>query len=148
MVSKLLFKNQEFSYFKTFHIAGEEMYSNYKKIGVIVDHNPVIINQLGTETFITASIFDSFQVFKYDNLSVCLVSKKVHIERPITGFQVYGHDTFLSVDDKILVYDRIQIVRVYNIGKRITHTLVLGRVLLIIDESQHLTVSASFMEAN
>ena len=88
------------------------LYFPYKSIGLVTDGNPFVINRLGEEVFLVTSIGSSFQVYRFDRLIVCMVSQDCGGR--ITALQVKGHETFVATGRKILVYDRLRIVRTYE----------------------------------
>ena len=53
------------------------LYVPYKAVGVVTDGLPFFVNRLGEENFIYTSIGESFQVFRFDRLTVCLASKAI-----------------------------------------------------------------------
>ena len=110
------------------------LYTPYKSIGLVTDGKPFVINDLGGETFITASTGDAFQVYRASKLSLCLVSRKVPCGRAITALQASGHDSFVAVDSLIYVYNRVENVRVYREHRvPILGMLLVGSLLLSYD---------------
>ena len=110
------------------------LYTPYRAIGYVTDGNPFVVNQLGTENFVTLSIGKSFQVMKADRLTSCLVSEQVPAtsKSNITCLQAVGHETYVGVGSDILVYHRTKTVRTYaNLSGRspVKGMMVVGKIL-------------------
>jgi U3 small nucleolar RNA-associated protein 21 len=65
------------------------LYAPFKSIGLVTDENPFVVNRLGEEIFITVSIGSHFQVFRFNKLTACLISKPV--PGKINCIQVFVH---------------------------------------------------------
>jgi U3 small nucleolar RNA-associated protein 21 len=117
----------------------KSLYVGYKAVGYVTDGVPFVVQQLGDETFIVTSIGKSFQVYRIDKLTICLVSKAVR-ER-IKSLQAVGHETFVASGNSIIVYSRNRVVNAYEISKSaVRGTLVIGKVLLAYDDDNVMTV--------
>ena len=117
------------------------MFSYYKSVGFVSDGNSCCFNYLGDKVFICASVKDSFQVYRYDNLSACLTSKKLPKgSQDISHVTVSGQETFVSSGTYIFVYDRVDLGRVYNIGHNVILQIIIGNLLLVYDDISQLTV--------
>ena len=92
----------------------KSLYVPYKAVGYVADDVPFVINDLGGELFLSVSIGKAFQVYRLDKLQVCLVSRQIDGNGKISSLQVLGHDTFVSIDNKIYVYNRAEIKRIYD----------------------------------
>lgn len=115
------------------------LYTPFKAVGIVCDANPFAVNRLGEEIFLTTTIGKCFQVFRFDKLAVCLVSKPVG--GVISCFEVIGHDTFVAVDNTIIVYNRTNIVRKYTDHKsRICGMLAVGENLVSYDSDNNLLI--------
>lgn len=90
------------------------LWSPYKAVGYVTDGKPFLINQLGTETFLMTTIGNAFQVYKFNKLQVCLVSRSVANGDNITCFQANGQDTFVGIGNTITVFHRASPVRTYS----------------------------------
>jgi hypothetical protein len=118
------------------------MYVSYKTVGFISDGVSCLFNRLGDKVFICSTTRDSFQVYRYDNLSACLTSKKLpEGSENISQMSVSGHDSFVSAGTFLNVFNRSDLVRVYDIGSIIAIQLVIGNLLLVLDELNRVTVS-------
>lgn len=132
------------------------LYSAYRSIGYISDGNPFCLNYLGEELFIVVSIRNSFQVIRYNKLITCMVSKAVTVvdsknrgcdddgdgnDGVINAIQVNGHETFVAINNEIIVYDRLDIVRRFNDhNQRIVGLLAIGAILISYDIGNHIKV--------
>lgn len=115
------------------------LYSPYRAIGYVCDCNPFSVNRLGEEIFVTVSIGKCFQVFRLNKLVACLVSKTA--PGVIGGVQAIGHETFVTVDKSIFVYDRANIVRTYDAHTTpIVGSATVGSLLLTFDEGNNIKV--------
>ncbi len=115
------------------------LYFPYKSVGLVTDSNPFVINSLGEEVFLVASIGSSFQVYRFDRLIVCMVSQDCGGR--ITALQVKGHETFVATGRKILVYDRLRIVRTYEEHEAdIVDMCLVGDVLFSFDTENNMKV--------
>lgn len=115
------------------------LYSPYRAIGYVCDSNPFVINRLGEEIFITVSIGKCFQIFRMNKLVACLVSKTA--PGAISGLQAIGHETFVNVDKSIVVYDRANIVRKYEVHTSpIVGSVSVGTMLLSFDQENNIKV--------
>lgn len=103
------------------------LYIPYKSIGYVCDSNPFCINRLGEEVFLTVSIGRCFQVFRFNRLTPCMVSKPIPANNESGGsndgdaeggdisvIEVIGHETFVAAKNKLYVYERANIVRTYE----------------------------------
>ena len=114
------------------------LYAPYKAVGYVTDGFPFAVNHLGTERFLTTSIGTSFQVYRLDRLTVCLVSKNTPSNEKISCLQVLGHETFCGVGKDIVVYNRSDIVRVYRGEEsegKIMGLHIVGNVLVSYDDA-------------
>jgi hypothetical protein len=116
------------------------MFATYKQVGLLTDENQLRINILGDKVFICSSIYNGFQVYRYDNLSVCMISRKIP-NCKIQAFDVSGHETYIGSENKIIVFERAKVVRVYDIGQNIICQLLIGNILLVSDSDRRLSVS-------
>jgi len=137
------------------------LYSAYRSIGYISDGNPFCLNYLGEELFIVVSIRNSFQVIRYNKLITCMVSKAVTVvdsntrgsdesfddndgdgnDGVINAIQVNGHETYVAINNEIIVYDRLDIVRRLNDhNQRIVGLLAIGAILISYDIGNHIKV--------
>ena len=120
------------------------MYSLHRKLGVVVDSNAPTLGRLGDTTFIYATVYDCVQVYRYDNMSVCLTTKKipeVNLTSTISSIVTSGHDIYAAVGSKVYTYDKISVNRVYALCGNIVAMTLVGKVLLLVDDSQALTVN-------
>ena len=53
----------------------DTLYTPYKVVGLVSDAAPFVVNEMGSETFLTVAIGQMFQVFRADRLTPVLVSK-------------------------------------------------------------------------
>lgn len=121
------------------------MFSYFKRVGFVSDGVSCCFNYLGDKVFICASTKDSFQVYRYDNLSACLTSKKLpNGSEDISNLTVSGQETFISSGTCIYVYDRVDLGRVYNMGHNVIHQIIIGSILLVYDDLSRLTVLTFF----
>lgn len=139
------------------------LYSAYRSIGYISDGNPFCLNYLGEELFIVVSIRNSFQVIRYNKLITCMVSKAVTVvdsnnrgsdesfddggdgnDGVVNAIQVNGHETYVAIDNEIIVYDRLDIVRRFNDHNQgIVGLLAIGAILISYDIGNHIKVIKS-----
>ena len=115
----------------------------FKAVGFVTDGRPFAINRLGGETFVTVSVGQAFQVFRFAKLTVCLVSRPIPNigDATISSIQVKGTETFCTVENKIYVFNRTEIVRVYDQHETsITGTLLMGPLLLTYDTTNSVYV--------
>ena len=119
------------------------LYAPYKAVGIVTDGKPFAVNQLGTETFLTVSIGSVFQVYRVDKLTVCLVGRETPGAEDITALAVADKETFCAVGNKILVYNRTQLVRTYEehaAASKLLGLCMVGRTLLSWDDKGELRV--------
>lgn len=118
------------------------LYCPFRAIGYVTDGTPFCLNKLGEELFITVSIGNCFQVIRYNKLITCLVSKPV--KSKITSLQSNGHETFVSVDKEIIVFDRNNIVRTYSDDHQypIIGLLSISNTLISYDMGNNIKVSS------
>lgn len=117
------------------------LWSPYKAVGYVTDGKPFLINQLGTETFLTTTIGNAFQVYKFNKLQVCLVSRSTANGDNITCFQVNGQDTFVGIGNKITVFHRASPVRTYDFHEAaIVGMYQIGKYLITYDVSNVVTM--------
>ena len=120
------------------------LYTPYRAIGYVTDGNPFVVNQLGTENFITLSIGKSFQVMKADRLTTCLVSEQVgSSSSTIACLQAVGHETYVGVGSDILVYHRTRIVRTYanlSMNSPVKGMITVGKILFAYYENNFIQV--------
>lgn len=117
----------------------KSLYSPYKAVGCVTDGVPFGINRLGEELFLYASIGNTFQVYKFNRLTVCLVSRPV--PGVIRSIQAFGRETFVVVNKSIFVYDRTNIVREYADHQHdITGILSIGRLIISYDEENFVKI--------
>lgn len=115
------------------------LYFPYKSVGVVTDGKPFVMNRMGDEVFLVASIGNAFQVYRFDKLLVCLVSQQCDGE--ITCLQVKGHETFVAVENRIMVYDRTRIVRTYEEHEAdIVDMCMVGDMLFSFDSGNNMKV--------
>jgi U3 small nucleolar RNA-associated protein 21 len=115
------------------------LYFPYKSVGIVTDGKPFVINRLGDEVFLVTSIGNYFQVYRFDKLLVCLVSQQCAGE--ITCLQVKGHETFVAIENKIVVYNRTRIVRTYEEHDAdIINMCMVGDMLFSFDTDNHMKV--------
>lgn len=115
------------------------LYIPYKAIGYVTDANPFVVTRLGDETFITTSIGKSFQVYRFDKLVVCLVSRVGTAN--ITCLQAAGLETFAAIANDIVVYNRHVVVRTYKEHKYPIKGLInVGHILLSFDENNEIKI--------
>lgn len=118
-----------------------DIYMPYKAVGYVTDGKPFVINRLGEETFITTSIGNAFQVYKFNKLQVCLVSQSIPDDETITCLEVCGQDTFVAIGSVISVFHRTSPVRKYNFhDKPIIGMLQIGRYLITYDAGHKITM--------
>ena len=118
------------------------LYTPYKAVGYVTDGNPFVINRLGDDTFLTTSIGKAFQVYRFDKLTVCLVSRPTPGDgSAIVSLQTYGHETFCAVGNDIVVYDRTRVVRTYKVHQApVQGLLMIGRTLISYDQDNCIKV--------
>lgn len=115
------------------------LFAPYKAVGYVTNGSPFSVNRLGTETFLTMSIGKSFQVYRLDKLTVCLVSHQA--KGTISNLQTCGHETFAAVGKDIIVFNRNSIVRTYSVHKsKIVGMSIVGKTLLTFDEDNAVKV--------
>jgi hypothetical protein len=115
------------------------LYSPYRAIGYVCDGNQFSINRLGEEIFITVSIGSCFQVFRLNKLVACLVSKNV--PGKINCIQSIGHETFVGVNNDIIVFDRANIVRKYEAHQhQVAGFVAIGTTLISYDTANNVKV--------
>lgn len=115
------------------------LYAPYKQVGFVTDGSSFCLNQLGDERFLTVTIGNSFQVFRVDKLTVCLVSKEA--PGKISSLAVSGHETYCAVDNTIIVYNRNRIVNKYEQHQAVILGLyIIGKTLLSYDTENNLKV--------
>ena len=115
------------------------LYAPYKQVGFVTDGIGFNLNQLGEEKFLTVTIGNSFQVFRVDKLTVCLVSKEA--PGKISSLAVSGHETYCAVDNKIIVYNRNRIVNKYEQHQAsILGLYIIGKTLLSYDTENNMRV--------
>jgi hypothetical protein len=92
------------------------LYSSYKAVGYVTDGTPFVLSKLGEENFLTTSIGNSFQVYRVNRLNVCLVSASISNDdqtsqttKNITSLQSHGHETFASVGNTVVVFNRAEL---------------------------------------
>jgi len=123
-------------------MASSPLYFPYKAIGYVTDGRPFVVNMLGDETFLTVSIGNSFQVYRFNKLTVVLVSRQIPVKGSITCLQVRGHDTFVAVGQVIYVYNRSEIVRTYESHSSfIIGMSMIGTILLSYDSDNKVVLT-------
>jgi U3 small nucleolar RNA-associated protein 21 len=116
------------------------LYSSYKAIGYVTDGSNFIINRLGNEIFLTTSIGKSFQVYRFDKLSVCLVSAMA--PKIIQSMAVIGLKTYVGIDHDIFIYKRTKICHKLKYHhENIMGMISIGHYLLSYDSNKNVIVS-------
>ena len=125
--------------FTSSRIMESSLYFPYKSIGVVTDGKPFVMNRLGNEVFLVASIGSGFQVYRFDKLVVCLVSQQCDGE--ITCLEVKGHETFVAIENRVVVYNRTRIVRTYKEhDAEIVGMCMVGDMLFTFDAENNMIV--------
>ena len=106
----------------------------YKALGIVIDRNPFSINILGQDIFVTASIYNSFQIYRKENLNCCLVSET--LTGRISCLVSVGLETYVAVENIIHVFHRTKIVRSYDFQNiKFIGMISIGDFLICYDDS-------------
>ena len=110
------------------------LYLPYKALGIVIDRNPFSLNILGHDIFVTASIYNSFQIYRKENLNCCLVSEI--LTGRISCLASVGLETFVAVENIIHVFHRTKIVRSYDFQNvKFIGMISIGDFLICYDDS-------------
>lgn len=87
----------------------------------------------------TTTIGKSFQVYRLDRLSVSMVSRQT--SENISSIQCRGHETYVAVGKRIMVFKRTVIVRTYDFHScKVIGLVTVGKILLSYDEENNINV--------
>jgi U3 small nucleolar RNA-associated protein 21 len=111
-----------------------QLFQSYRAIGLVSDDIAFVVQKRGSQTFVTTSIGEAFQVYKCEKLQLSLVSPR--IPERITALAVKGDLTFTACGNEIITWNRTKKVGTF-VGHRspVSRLLVMGDFLISTSEN-------------
>ena len=113
------------------------LFTPYRTVGYTTTSCSPSLQKSGTQSFLTTSIGNQFQVLETEKLTPAIVSTPVDLKENESGISLISTTsklTFVAISNRVIMFKRAKSVCEHDCDGRVVQILVLGDTLIVLSE--------------